>query len=161
MEWYYPSVPSAVGMGESDDEESGGGAREEPRRVDVTTEEGFQTALRVLLTAAESNGIDVHGSWLVDDAGDDGWGVEITELSRRSTVHAPGGKVTVADITEAVTAREGVEVTDLPPLHDAINPEVIERLRGAEETEGKRYVTFQYGGYWITVCSDGSVVVDE
>lgn len=131
------------------------------RRVGVTTEEGFQTALRALLTAAESNDVDVRGSWPVDGARDEGWGVEVTELSRRSTVHAAGGRVTVAAITEAVTAREGVDVTDLPPLHDAIDPEVIERLRGAGETEGKRYVTFQYGGYWITACSDGSIVVDE
>lgn len=148
-------------MDESDDDESGGETGDRTRRAGVTTEEEFQTALRSLLTAAESNGIDVHGSWPVTDAGDGGWGVEITELSRRSTAHAADGRVTVADITEAVTAREGVEVTDLPPLHGAIDPEVIERLRGADETEGKRYVTFQYGGYWITVCSDGSIVVDE
>lgn len=65
----------------------------------------------------------------------------------------------VADVLEAVADREGVDVLDLPPIFDAVDPDALEALLAtADDTEVT--VSFPYGGYDVTVTSGGRVDVD-
>ena len=130
------------------------------REFSLTTEEDFQRALSAIVREAGSNGVDVEGNWLLTDDDGDVWSADLTEASRRSTVHASDGEVTTSSITEAVMEREDVETEDLPPLYESINPEVLELLFDSPD-DGRRFVTFPYYGYRVTVCSDGTITLDE
>ena len=139
---------------------------EEEERPDVdlrsaaTTEEAFQEALREVVIGAEANGVDVRGSWPVL-RGDETklWDVEITRLSRSSTAHVHDTGAPVASIVDAVATRDGVEATDLPPLQEAVEYEVLEKLLAADDTQ--QHVQFQYCGYTITVRSDGAIRLEK
>lgn len=87
--------------------------------------------------------------------------VTVDSHSERSTVHSPDKNLTVSAITEAIMEREGVETTDLPPLHDAVNPDLLELLYDPSGERPKQYLTFEYAGYRITACSDGTIVLDR
>ncbi len=66
--------------------------------------------------------------------------------------------VTVAD---AVATFTGVEVTDLEPLHYAINADALERLF-EPRTDGRRSdgsVTFEYSDCLVTITADGEIRV--
>jgi hypothetical protein len=55
-----------------------------PESTDVATESEFHDALRALVADAESNGVDVRGSWPVsDDEAAGVWDVEITAVDSR------------------------------------------------------------------------------
>lgn len=141
-----------------DDSDSGG---DDTRQSSVTSEDGFQDALRSLIDEAESNGVDVRGKWPVSRAdAAEPVEVEVTDLSGHSTIHARNGTLTVPSITEAVMEREGVDTTDLPPLHDHINPDLLELLYDSGGPGSEQYLTFDYAGYRITACSDGTIVLD-
>ncbi|WP_157572867.1 hypothetical protein [Halogranum rubrum] len=53
----------------------------------VTSEEAFQAALRRLVIAADSNGVDVRGGWpvFIDSEETIGWEAEIHEFARLSS----------------------------------------------------------------------------
>ncbi|MFC5369042.1 HalOD1 output domain-containing protein [Salinirubrum litoreum] len=129
-------------------------------RPAVTTREAFQKTLRKLVVEADANGVDVRGSWPVV-RGDETkqWDVEITRLARSSSAHVDTTGSPVASIVEAVAARDGVAPTDLPPLQDAIDHEVLDTLLETDDG-ARRHVRFQYCGYEITVRADGSIRLD-
>ena len=59
-------------------------------------------------------------------------------------------------VAAALAAREGVEPTDLPPLHGSIDTEAMDAvLRSA----GDARLTFTHLGYEVTVTGDGDVSV--
>jgi hypothetical protein len=58
-----------------------------------------------------------------------------------------------------VAEREGVDTSDLPPLYEAIGPDILEVLHEADADADQR-VTFEYYGYRVTVSSDGSIVLN-
>jgi hypothetical protein len=61
-------------------------------------------------------------------------------------------------VLSAVAEREGTEEVELPvPLHDAIDPDALDRLF---RRSGGR-VTFEYLDYLVTVADDGEVEVTE
>lgn len=135
-------------------------SREEGSHTEVTTETGFQEALRALVIEADSNGVDVRGGWPVV-RGDEAkmWDIEITRLSRSSTAHVNDTHSPIASIIGAVAAREGVESTDLPPLQDAIDHAVLETLYQTID-DPRPHVRFRYYGYDISVRADGSILLE-
>jgi hypothetical protein len=80
-----------------------------------------------LVIEAGSNGVDVRGGWPVErtDA-ERAWGLEITEISRRSTATVDDTEFPASAVVDAVAEREGVDTTDLPPLYDSIGPDILE-----------------------------------
>ena len=124
----------------------------------ATSEEAFQEALRTLVLEADAHDVDVRGGWpVVRGDGTKMWDVEITTVDRSSTAHVDETGSTVPSIVNAVAEREGVETTDLPPLQEAIDHELLETVRQSNDEE--QYVRFQYCGYEITVRADGSLIV--
>lgn len=126
----------------------------------ATTISEFRASLRTLLRDAADNGVDVRGSWPVENAdGTDEWDVEITAVTRRTETTLEAGGVPAAAIVEAVAEREGVPVTDLPPLYEAIAPTVFEDLLGHDGNGADQAVRFEYLGYRVTVTADGRVEI--
>ena len=138
------------------------GSQTRERAQTITTEEGFQEALRTVLLEAESNGVDVRGGWpIVRNDQKRAWDIEITHVSRFSTAHVEETESLIPSIVEAVAARKGVETTDLPPLQGAIDPDSLETLLNTGGDGNQRHVHFEYCGYEITVRSDGSIRLEE
>lgn len=136
-------------------------SRERAHSHTITTDDAFQEALRTLVLDADSNGVDVRGGWPVV-RGDEvrAWDIEITRLSRASTNHVDETGSVTASVVEAVAAREGLEPTDLPPLQNAIAPEILETLLHTGGDGSRQHVRFQYYGYEITVRADGSIRIE-
>lgn len=125
------------------------------------TEAGFQAGPRVLLGRAASNGVVIHGRWqVVSDDSRDAWELEVTDPAHPSVMRAPDTDLTIPSITEAILAREEVDTTDLPSLHEAVDPDLLERLSDPDGGRPDQYLTFEYADYRITACSDGSVVLE-
>lgn len=66
-------------------------------------------------------------------------------------------------VVEAVADREGREVSELPPLRTAVDPEALDELfaprhDGTPRERGE--VTFVYCGYLVRVRADGRVTLD-
>jgi hypothetical protein len=96
-------------------------------RPTVTSEKAYQEALRQLVLEADSNGVDVRGGWPVERSdAERAWELEITEISRRSTVTTEDPEFPASAVLNAVAEREGVDPTDLPPLYDSIGPDILE-----------------------------------
>jgi len=127
----------------------------------ITTDESFQEALRALVLDADAHGVDVCGGWAIESNGADrAWDIKITRVSRRSVVSIEDSDFPASAVADAVAERDGVDTTDLPPLYDAIGPDVLEVLHDAE-ADSDHSVTFDYAGYTITVSADGTIVIRE
>lgn len=147
---------------EDDPEKSRAARKRSPREREfpptATTDEAFQEVLRALVLEADANGVDVRGGWpVVRDDDERAWSIEITRLARPSTGHVEETTSPAASIVEAMATREGVKATDLPPLQDAIDPEIIETLVHTIDDGTQQHVRFRYSGYEITVHADGSI----
>ena len=64
----------------------------------------------------------------------------------------------VARVVRAVAAADGGDPADLAPLHDAIDPAVLETL--ATHQRGTWSFTFSYGDHQVTVTDDDDILVD-
>jgi hypothetical protein len=126
----------------------------------IATEDEFQEGLQQLVVEADSNGVDVRGGWPVEGSdGERAWDIEITRVSKRSVATIEDTDAPASAIVEAVAEREGVDTTELPPLYDAIGPDILEVFHDADADANQR-VTFEYHRYSVTVSSDGLVVLD-
>jgi hypothetical protein len=106
---------------------------------------------------AEANGVDVRGGWpVVRNEETKAWDIEITRISRPWTAHVDDSGSPSASIVETVATRKGVETTDLPPLQETIDHEILETLLQSSD-DAQQYVWFQYYGYEIPVRADGSI----
>lgn len=127
----------------------------------ATTDEEFHEILRAYVTESDSKGVDVRGSWPVTrDDTERAWDIEITRVSKRSTATIESGDPPASAVVDAVAEREGVETTALPPLYEAIEPDVLTTVHDADADSGKS-VTFEYVGYTITVRADGTIVLEK
>ncbi|WP_255169850.1 HalOD1 output domain-containing protein [Natrononativus amylolyticus] len=65
-------------------------------------------------------------------------------------------------IADAVAAFDGTDVTELEPLHYAINADALERLfePRADGLRANGSVTFEYSEYLITVTAAGEITVE-
>jgi hypothetical protein len=126
----------------------------------VTSDQEFRAALRGLLTEAYENGVDPTGAWPVTrDGGGPSWDVEIARLADRTTTRVDATDGAVGAIADAVADREGVGPTDLPPLQDAVDYEVIESVLASPGDVPPSHVTFRYCGYRLTLHADGRLVI--
>ncbi len=64
----------------------------------------------------------------------------------------------IVDIARAVAEREDREVTELPPLYDVIDPDVL-RAFVESGTDTGATLRFTYCGYDVVVRDDGRVEV--
>jgi hypothetical protein len=67
------------------------------------------------------------------------------------------------DVVEAVAAAAGTDVTGLPPLYDAVDPDALDRVFGPR-ADGTRYptgtcVSFRYEECRVTAETEGITVV--
>ncbi|OIB59197.1 HalOD1 output domain-containing protein [Natrialba sp. SSL1] len=65
-------------------------------------------------------------------------------------------------IVEAVAAHEQCDVTDLPPLYNAVEPDAVCKLFASTATHNRPtgQVTFTYCEHRVTVDASGSVSVE-
>lgn len=74
-----------------------------------------------------------------------------------------GSDSVMTAILDIVADREGVDVGELPPLYDAVDPDALESLFAPTRTGSPRTgrVEFTYAGYVVALVSDrdGSIVV--
>jgi len=62
-------------------------------------------------------------------------------------------------VIEAVAAASNVDPTELPPIHDELDPDALNSLFHSS-VEGQ--LTFVYAGFIVTAQADGTVfVIDE
>jgi hypothetical protein len=102
----------------------------------------------------------VRGGWPVGRSDvERAWDLVATEVPGRSTATTGDSELPASAVPDAVAEREGVDPTDLPPLYDAVGPDVLEVSYGAD-ADGDRRVTFEWCGYRATVSSNGSIVPD-
>lgn len=71
----------------------------------------------------------------------------------------PAARPLPVAIVERVAERGNVDPLDLPPLHDAIDPDALSALF-ATPGKGPDTVTFTYHGYRVTVEGPEQVLVD-
>lgn len=65
-------------------------------------------------------------------------------------------------VVESVAAYEGVEMTALPPLATAINPDALDELFDPIENPGgtDTHLTLEYNGHRVRIHADHSVTID-
>jgi hypothetical protein len=118
----------------------------------VTTGEEFADAVGAVVQSAVENGVEVRGSWLVEEATGGRYDVEIVAVEPRAG--------TVADaVVDAVATHEGVDPTALPPLAEAVEPGALDAVTAPDGD--RRRLSFEYHGYAVTVHADGSVSLGE
>jgi len=60
-------------------------------------------------------------------------------------------------VVDAVSAETQMPVDELPPLYDVIDPDALDVLFDADDTDGS--VEFQYAGRTVTVFADRTITV--
>ena len=81
--------------------------------------------------------------------------MENSEARRQTDGRLPPSRKVIAEVAR----RTDVAPIDLPPLHDAVNPDALDALFRPTPT-GSRVdgtVSFEYSGYDVTVHADGYV----
>ena len=64
-------------------------------------------------------------------------------------------------ICVAVAERSGVDVHELPPLYDAVDPEAIGAFLESGDQTPETAVEFSYAGYRVSVDATGHVDLDQ
>lgn len=64
-------------------------------------------------------------------------------------------------ILTAVAAVRGVEIIDLPNLHDQVNPDALERLftNSGDAGESTDHISFVYADHRINILRDGLIIL--
>jgi hypothetical protein len=73
-----------------------------------------------------------------------------------------GGEETITDaLVGALAAAEGVEVTDIDPVYDAVDLDALERLLGNHEgaADAERLLSFTFDRWNVFVRADGRIRV--
>ncbi|WP_083898767.1 HalOD1 output domain-containing protein [Natronococcus jeotgali] len=65
----------------------------------------------------------------------------------------------VVAVVSAVADAAGTDPLELPPLGNAINPEALNDLVGAERSPGLESISFEYAGYDVVVSGAGDIEV--
>ena len=65
-------------------------------------------------------------------------------------------------VVQRVANREGVDPTELSPLHDSIDPDALDSLVDGSLGDAADFeLEFTYCGYTITVTGEGVIHLDE
>lgn len=62
-------------------------------------------------------------------------------------------------VVQAISETTGIDVLDLPPLNNVIDPDSLDGLFSGRDTIGS--VNFEYAGHHITVHADRTVDISE
>ncbi|WP_083909356.1 HalOD1 output domain-containing protein [Natronococcus amylolyticus] len=65
----------------------------------------------------------------------------------------------VVAVVSAVADAAGTDPLELPALSNAINPEALNDLVGAERSSSLQSVSFEYAGYDVVVSGTGDIEV--
>lgn len=65
----------------------------------------------------------------------------------------------VTEVIRAVAAADGVAVSDVPPLYEYVDPDILDKL-DAQDTAGNCRLTFQFADHEVTVTQDSQVFID-
>ncbi|WP_435064375.1 HalOD1 output domain-containing protein [Halobaculum sp. EA56] len=149
---------------------NGTGRADRPARREgqsrVADESSFRAALRSLLGEAVAAGVDVEGEWRLAGAGDaTTWSVTVDGATTTTVSDLRDHSELTVGITDAVCEHTGTDPSDLPPLYDAVDPEVLAAVVDGEDVPdadatARRFV-FEYAGHEVVVRSDGTVRVRE
>jgi hypothetical protein len=71
----------------------------------------------------------------------------------------PVDKSPVFAVLNAVAAKEGVSVVNLPPINKSVDPDALETL--VTETKSSVRIEFQYLEYQVTITATGDIEIDE
>lgn len=63
-------------------------------------------------------------------------------------------------IIEGVSTLTGTRERDLPPLYDAIDIELLERLVASSRADSRTRLTFVYAGCEVSVTGDGVIDIN-
>lgn len=66
---------------------------------------------------------------------------------------------TAVTVVESVAEASDEPVRELPPLHDEVDTDALDRIFENRSTNGR--VTIRYFGYLVDIHADGSVTVRE
>jgi hypothetical protein len=72
----------------------------------------------------------------------------------------PGTRSLTTAIVSEIASAEDVDVLDVPPLFDSVDPDALESLAAAADETARLTVEFDHSGYRIRV-EDGRVSVDS
>lgn len=65
-------------------------------------------------------------------------------------------------IPKRIATLEGVDLTELDPLYNAIDPDALDALVGASgQNDSPLQIEFTYHGYDVAVTGDGTIHIDE
>lgn len=81
----------------------------------------------------------------------------------REMTAGPDGPSPTVRIVRTIAELEGVDTTELPPLGDAIDSELVDKLvasneRGGESPAG---LCFTYCGWNVFVHNDGTIIIGD
>lgn len=64
-------------------------------------------------------------------------------------------------VVEAVAHAEAVDPTDLPPLHETIDPDALDAIFSTDPPgDPAEAVSFSYCGHRVTIFADGAVTLE-
>lgn len=72
----------------------------------------------------------------------------------------PGGRSPAMAVIETVTGVEGVDPMELPPLSDAIDPDVIDLLV-TPDGDSQAGLCFTYNQWNVFVRADGTIIIAD
>ncbi|WP_049987866.1 HalOD1 output domain-containing protein [Halobellus rufus] len=65
----------------------------------------------------------------------------------------------ITEVIEAVAAADGVELGEVPPLNDYIDPEILSLLN-EQQRDGDWWFSFQFADHQVTVTKDSRIFID-
>lgn len=65
----------------------------------------------------------------------------------------------VTALVQAVEAATGIDAIDLPPLHDAVDPDALNAL--VRSTDQTLHVTFEYAGLAVAIEGNGEISLKD
>lgn len=100
----------------------------------------------------------------VDPVARDGVDVEFDEEAGTYRVHFDAtDRLATEAVISTVSAATGVDVLELPPLYDAIDPDALGSLFSVSSGGSRRFrgsVSFAYAGCLVTVDGRGTIEVE-
>lgn len=68
----------------------------------------------------------------------------------------------IVSVLEAVASHEGVDIVDLPPLAESINPDALNELfdQTRDPMNATTHVSLKYCGHTVKIYPDHTIIID-
>lgn len=68
----------------------------------------------------------------------------------------------IVSVVDAVASHEDVDVVDLPPLAETINPDALNELfeRTRDPMNAKTHVSLEYCGHTVKIYPDHTIIIE-